>query len=237
MTVRGRLVREEQGFTLPEMLVTMLLMVVILFALYSVFDASIRVFSFGNDKVEAVENARVGLERIEREVRAAYPVDLISQSPDRREHVFFDAGAPRVAALPVAVVGLAANQKRSLTFANDLPQGGSAPNRRISDPAGNVDPREIVTYRLNTGCPTAGTGGVCTIERVTYDASGAQQPSVVVGSVIPNGLTFTLLRGDLSNATAVDGTDVGVVRVALTVSVDGRTQTLTTDVDLRNRGG
>ena len=57
------------------MMVTMLLMTIVLFALYNIFDASIRVFSFGNDKVEAVENAQLGLEKMERELRDAYPRD------------------------------------------------------------------------------------------------------------------------------------------------------------------
>ena len=38
-------------------------------------------------------------------------------------------------------------------------------------------------------------------------------------------------------ATVADGTDIGVVRITLEVNVDGVEQTLTTDVDLRNRGG
>ena len=66
-------VKGEGGFTLPEMMVTMMLMIVVMFALYSIFDASIRVFSFGNDKVESVESARVAMERMEREIRSAHP--------------------------------------------------------------------------------------------------------------------------------------------------------------------
>jgi Tfp pilus assembly protein PilW len=73
--VRERLLREEGGFTLAEVLVTMMIMIVVLFALYSIFDMSMRVFSFGNDKTEAAENARLGLEKMEREIRAAYPYD------------------------------------------------------------------------------------------------------------------------------------------------------------------
>ncbi len=71
--MRERLLKEEGGFTLPEVLVAMVMMVTVMFALYAIFDMSLRVFSFGNDKVEAVENARVGLTKMEREVRAAYP--------------------------------------------------------------------------------------------------------------------------------------------------------------------
>ena len=80
-TVANRLVHREDGFTLTEVLVSMMLMIVVMFALYSIFDMSLRVFSFGNDKTEAVENARLGLERMERELRAAYPHDRSTQPP------------------------------------------------------------------------------------------------------------------------------------------------------------
>ena len=53
----------------------MLLMIITLFALYSIFDMSLRLFAFGNSKVEAVENARVALAKIERETRMSYPQD------------------------------------------------------------------------------------------------------------------------------------------------------------------
>ncbi len=43
--MRVRLLREEGGFALPEVLVTMMLMITVMFALYSAFDMSIRVFS------------------------------------------------------------------------------------------------------------------------------------------------------------------------------------------------
>ena len=52
--MRWRVAKEESGFTLPEVLVAMVMMLTVMFALYSIFDMSLRVFSFGNDKVEAV---------------------------------------------------------------------------------------------------------------------------------------------------------------------------------------
>ena len=219
---KKRLVREEAGFTLPEMLVAIMIMLVVLFALYSIFDMSLRVFSFGNDKIEATENARLGLEKMEREIRAAYPVDRING----KQHVFFPSGSPDPAnstpALPAP---------RSMTFGNDVPPSeGGASNRRI-------DPGEQITYELRNSdggaCPTTGTDGVCTVVRREGN-SGTFQP--VVEYVVPNGLTFEYLRGNLSPATASDGTDIGVVRITLEVNVDGVEQTLTTDVDLRNRG-
>ena len=48
---KGRVLREERGFTLTEMMVTTVIWIVMLFALYSMFDMSIRVFGFGNNKV------------------------------------------------------------------------------------------------------------------------------------------------------------------------------------------
>jgi hypothetical protein len=53
----------------------MTMMVVVLFALYALFDTSVRIFAHGGDELEALENARLGLERMEREIRAAYPHD------------------------------------------------------------------------------------------------------------------------------------------------------------------
>jgi type II secretory pathway component PulJ len=69
---RGRFLREEGGFTLSEMMVTIVIFIVTLFALFSLFDMSIKVFMFSNNKVEAMGNARQGLETMEREIRQAY---------------------------------------------------------------------------------------------------------------------------------------------------------------------
>ena len=117
--------REEGGFTLPEVLVTMIIMIMVLFALYSIFDMSIRVFSFGNDKVEAVENARLGLDKMQREIRAAYPVDKAG-------------GDNRV------ITSSLSNPSNQVTFGNDL--NG---NRRANDTG------EQITYRLSGDTPPA----------------------------------------------------------------------------------
>ncbi len=222
-----RLVRDERGFTLVEMMVTIMVMIVVFFALHSIFDMSIRVFSFGNDKIEAVQNARLGLEKMEREIRAAYPVDRIAN----RNHVFFAPGSPDPALSIPARPG-----QQSITFGNELPtEGGIPPN-----PNRKIDPAEEITYELrdtqdlNASCPATGTQGVCSLVR-RQGASEAFQP--VVDYVVPNGLTFEYLRSNLAPTdSAGNGTDIGVVRIKLEISKDGRRQTLTTDVDLRNRG-
>lgn len=223
------LLKEEKGFTLAEMMVSITIMITVMFALYSIFDMSIRVFSFGNDKVEAVENARLGLEKIEREVRAAYPVNR--RANPSQEHVFFSPGTEATPILP---------GPRSITFGNELPLTTPAtpPDRKI-DPS--LNPNEEITYRLNNGTdtcptlPTAVTDGLCKLQRITRGGT----PQDVVEFVTPDGLDFTYLHSDLTPDTStdgvVDGTDIGVVRVRLTVDKDGRTQSLTTDIDLRNR--
>lgn len=205
---------------MPEMSVTIVIMMVVLFALYSIFDMSLRVFAFGNDKVEATQSARLGLERMEREIRAAYPVDRI----ESKRHVFFTAGFSATPTRPAS---------DGITFGNDLPAGGLPPNRM-------VDAGEEITYELRsssdlyTVCPVSGTEGVCTLVR-RQGSTTAFEP--VVEHVLPAGLTFQYFTNVMAATDATgNGTDIGVVRVKLRVDVDGRGQTLTTDVDLRNRG-
>ena len=91
MVSRSPFPRDESGFTLPELLVTMTMMLTVLFALYSIFDTSVRIFRHGKDELKAVEDARLGLERMEREIRAAYPRDdgtLISVAGERESGEF-----------------------------------------------------------------------------------------------------------------------------------------------------
>jgi type II secretory pathway component PulJ len=73
--------KEKTGFTLVEVLVSATMMFGVLFALYAIFDVSVRAFGYGGDRLEAVGNARLALGRTEREIRAAYPYDLTSDPP------------------------------------------------------------------------------------------------------------------------------------------------------------
>jgi hypothetical protein len=61
-----------------EVLVSAMMMFGVLFALYAIFDVSVRAFGYGGDRLEAVGNTRLALGRMEREIRAAYPYDLTS---------------------------------------------------------------------------------------------------------------------------------------------------------------
>lgn len=191
------LAADEGGFTLAEVLVTSMLMVLALLALYSVFDMSLRVFGFGNDKTEAAENARLGLERMEREIRAAYPQDKAGASGTVNEAL---------------VTSSITNPAAQITFGND--RNGN----RV------VDAGEVITYRRDAGDPT-------TLVRVN---NGTAQPVVEFVS----GLSFEFLD-QYGTATTTEA-NVRLVRISLTTRVNRSlaapvTQTLSTDVALRNR--
>lgn len=129
--MRNDLLRQEDGFTLTEVLVSMVIMATVLFALYALFDASVRVFGAGRDTLEAVQNARIGLARMERELRAAYPPNRANGDTA----LLFGFG------------------EESVVFYNDL--NG---NRRTRSPTtGEPERKEEITYRLNdSGVPFRG---------------------------------------------------------------------------------
>jgi prepilin-type N-terminal cleavage/methylation domain-containing protein len=218
-----RVLRDEGGFTLPEMLVTTMMMLVVMFALYSIFDMSIKVFSFGNDKVEAVENTRIGLEKMTRELRAAYPADNVDTDPletvdNRKKNLFWTAGAPGTAVMPT-------QDGSQITFGND--RNG---NRRIYDPAtGALDSGEQITYSLDAVNNRLLRNGEPVAENVKdVDEDG-------------KALTFRYL--DANGNTVTDETSIRTVRIRLEVSFkrgisqQPGTQILQTDVTLRNRSG
>jgi prepilin-type N-terminal cleavage/methylation domain-containing protein len=204
--------KDERGFTLPEMLVTIMVMIMVLFALYSIFDISLRLFDFGNDKVEAVENARLGLERMEREIRAAYPHNRAAE----QDYVLLDPDDPTQEASP-----LATNQ---ITFGNDLDG-----DRKLTCLSATTC--EYITYKLNSSAPY-------TLQRVNTATPNSSAGEPVIEFVNgPGGLTFTYLTpnddGDL--VTTTDPSEVTVVRARLQINKDGRVQNLTTNITLRNR--
>lgn len=211
-----RTVREEEGFTFTEMMVTIIVMVLVLFALYSIFDMSLRTFAFGNDKVEAVENARVGLEKMEREIRGAYPYDKGNATPDTH---LFDAGTWT---------------ETGIRFGNDLDG-----NLKVQCPnlAGAC---EVISYQVYqpAGSSTYALGRANSV-------AGTLEPVVeYVDYVSPTntGLSFRYFQRDGTTEVFPGGTeaDIGMVRIELRIRVDNPmqdgTQTLTTDVALRNRG-
>ena len=224
VVLKARFLGEERGFSLPEMLVTIVIMMVVFFALYSVFDMSVRIFMFGSNKVEAVESARLGLERMEREIRAAYPVASDS-------HLFFSANGSATnppQAMP---------SQTQITFGNELGAEGEGDGTIQCG-----DPCEYITYKLTDdveGSSAACTVSPCDLRRVNTANSTNPGAPVVDNAVFPGGLDFTYLQSDGITPATTEG-DIAKVRVSLEIMVDPGTQTaarqrLTTEIDLRNR--
>ncbi len=210
--MRERLLREEGGFTLPEVLVTMMIMLTVMFALYSIFDMSLRVFSFGNNETEAVENARLGLEKMEREIRAAYPSDKANGNT-------------------TVLTAWTANQ---ISFGNDL--NG---NRKIECLITGIPPCEVISYSVYqpSGGSTYALGRAS-----TYDA--ASQPVVEFVDYVDSsntGLRFRYFERDGVTEVLPGGAESGIAIVSIELRIRVQrgeqpgTQTLTTDVALRNR--
>jgi prepilin-type N-terminal cleavage/methylation domain-containing protein len=228
--VKGRFLREERGFTLIEMMITTIIWIVVLMALYSVFDMSITAFRVGNNKVEAVEGARLGLERMEREIRQAYVLDRAS-GPQ-----VFETSADW--------------SPTQIRFGNDL--DGS---KSIECPNTATPPQcERIGYQVYD--PPSTPAGDYALGR-SNSAAGTLQPAVGdvdYVSATDTGLAFTYCQrvdgtDTVPNDNCLTGFDVAtseetinMVRIQLRVRVDGgnvqdSTQTLTTDVALRNRDG
>ncbi len=189
-----RLLREEQGFTLTEVLVTMMVMIIVLFALYSIFDMGLRVFSFGNSKVEAVENARLGLEKMEREIRGAYPYD--KTDTDATNDYLFPAG------------GFTSS---SITFGNDL--NG---DYRVDSST------EQITYSLSGGSPATLLRNGQPVVEFVQDVDGGNALTFeyrnAAGATVTNEADIQMVRIKLE--VAVDrGIQEGPVTQILTTDV------------------
>ena len=210
-----KVLKNEGGFTLPEVLVATTMMVVVLFALYSIFDMSIRVFSFGNDKVEAVENARLGLERMEREIRAAYPYD----KANGQDHLFWSPGYPATGEIPPS---------DRISFGNDLDG-----NRKIECPPPPAPSSACETITYDVYRP----GGSATNALGRAKSSGNVRQSVAgyVEDVDGDGEALTFAYLDRFGDPATSEAEVALVRIELEIRVNNRAQTLATQVALRNR--
>jgi len=199
--------KDETGFTLVEVLVSAMMMFGVLFALYAIFDVSVRAFGYGGDKLEAVGSARLALGRMEREIRAAYPYDLTSDPP--RRYLLLDPTDPTKPAVPTAT---------RIAFGNET--GG---DRKIGA-------TEVIGYYLSGHDLKRSKGGSAQTLVDSVPTDGLRFTPCRSADDCPPALAITdeaeirLVRIEL----AVDVRRRGQ---------DPTRQTLVTDVYLRNRGG
>jgi type II secretory pathway component PulJ len=192
---RGRFLRDERGSTLTEMMVTIVIFTVTLFALYSVFDMSAKVFMLGNNNAEAMDNARQGLEKMEREIRQAYAFNRGADPPDT--HL------------------LNAMNATQIEFGNDLDGTGI-----IQCPNSN-GACEIIRYSLNGGTLMRTSGGapqpviehVDSVNFTYFKADGITQTT--------NEPDVALVRINVRIVVGSPGTN-NVARQDLTTEVDLR---------------
>jgi type II secretory pathway component PulJ len=197
----------QEGFTLVEVLVAATMMFAVLFALYAIFDVSVRAFGYGGDRLEALGNARLAVGKMEREIRAAYPYDLTSD-PQKR-YLFLNPNDTTRPAVPSST---------RIVFGNET--GG---DRRIGS-------SEVIGYHLSGHeLKRSKSGSVQTLVdsvstdglRFTHCRSVDECPPALA---ITDEAEIRVVRIELT---------VEVRRR----SEDPTRQTLTTDVYLRNRGG
>ena len=204
--IRARLLRDERGFTLAEVAVTTTIMIIVLFSLHSMFEMSLRVYSYGNNKVEAMETSRVALEKMEREIRQA---SAYNQPSDM--HLFDQHTA------------------NEIRFGNDLNGNGAI---ECPNSSGQC---EKIGYRLNGTTlerdnSSTGTNFQPVAENVQnltftyYNKSGAVVAPGGTETTDPAVTTTYIDRVQVSLAVSVDQ---GIGKPG--------TQTLTSVIDLRNR--
>lgn len=202
-----RALREEAGFTLVEVLVAATMMFAVLFALYGIFDVSVRAFGYGGDRVEAVGNARLALGRMEREIRASYPYDLSADPPKR--FLFLDPLDPTRPAVPTST---------RIAFGNEA--GG---DRKISAP-------EVVGYyvsghdlKRSKGASTQTLVDSIATEGLRFTPCRSADDCPPTLAIIDEA-EIRLIRIELTVEVGRRGEDPAK-------------QTLATNVYLRNRGG
>jgi type II secretory pathway component PulJ len=199
--------RGEAGFTLVEVLVAATMMFAVLFALYAVFDVSVRAFGYGGDRVQAVGDARLALGRMEREIRAAYPYDPTSTPPKR--YLFVDPLDPTKPAVPTAT---------RIAFGNET--GG---DRKISA-------SEVVGYYLSGHDLKRSKGGSVQTLVDSVAANGLRFTPCRSADDCPPAV-------DVMDEAGIRLVRIELAVEVERRGEDPARQKLATDVYLRNRGG
>jgi prepilin-type N-terminal cleavage/methylation domain-containing protein len=162
---------EIKGFSLVELLVSMMIGLLILFSVYQAFTIQSKNFKTQEINAEMLQNARVGIDFIDRELRMA------GYNPTRTLN--YCTGTNTATITPC--VGITSAAGNSISFTADLNGNGNlTPD--------NTNPNENITYTVYT------SGGVMYLGRTV---NGTQQPVVMNIS----SLTFNYYDGSNQTTT------------------------------------
>jgi len=177
----------NQGFTIVELLVAMVVSLLAMAAIYSTFLAQHRSYQVQTEASDMQQNIRVAMYYMQREIRMA--------------------GSNPFNSLPSSSFGIIAAGQTFITFTEDItgPAVGVPPATPVARPDGAVSfPNENITYALN------GTN----LERTDNTVFPAD-PQVVAQNI--NALDFVYLDGNgTSTATLADIRSVQITIVAQT---------------------
>ena len=222
-TLNARHHGAHAGFTLAELLVSMLLSSIIMGGVYSVYRMQSHTMKIQEKRLDAQDYARSVLDMMVREIRNAgnNPKGAVSAGALGTNCAGGSAGAP----------GVVTAGAQSFRFTYDF-QGttaGSVPNGTCD----NAD--EDITYTYTTGC-AAGLGDI------TRNGSSLTECNVT-------SFTISYFKQDGTSLTApVTGTNLALIqRVQITLTVQSKNPdsqfggqqlnaTMTSSIDLRNRG-
>ncbi len=210
----------ETGFTIVELLVSILLTFIIMGAVYSVYRVQTHSAKVQENRLEAQEYARSVLDMMVREIRnAGYnPRGIVG------------TGASCGGGIVVGTPGVNTATATSISFTYDFHDGAAgAPDQDCNDSD------EDITYNYETGCG-AGLGNV------TRNGSGNPLTNCNVTSF---DLRYFKQDGtELSRPVTTELPNIQRVMITLTVKSRNKdtefggelTATMTSNADLRNRG-
>jgi prepilin-type N-terminal cleavage/methylation domain-containing protein len=231
---RARIVNNERGFTLAEMLVTCAIVGIVMAGLLTLVMQGQQAYWFGTTQVDGQQTVRVALERMGKEIREAGYEPLPGETdptkcPDATKYPLYAVGVPCYEFVPIT-----AQTATSVTLQYNWDGSECAVL-----PCTPINTAAMVNDPITCASPAA----VCRGEQVTYSLSGTnlrRQESFVDGTpvVIASGITalaFTYM--DENSVVTATPSLIRMVEISMTVqtATNGAFVTMVDRIRLRNR--